>query len=525
MTARTASAAVLVAGLFVLHAPSLVADDESFKKGMKAFDDKKWTEAIRFFLEAIGNDAKESATRKIGGLFSKDPYLPYRYLGEAYYQQGRCREALNSWDQSQMQPEIAKVKDALARVKALSAECEKKGFLLREKLDSEYQRVRLIINSVDAVAKEVAAARGANPDSIGADLRGRFNDTQATPGLLRRRLDEARESRQEHEFVVVAEAAERSRREAGALLLVISGAADGATQIAARLDEMQQQLAGVDRADGDVRTQLSESPLKGRASPALIDTAQRASDGLRRAHTGLEAARRTKTETDMTEARRLITETSGVFARLKDELEKERAAIAGAEMKTLRTSLLSATTALESRFATTRSTANQVVAGERPRVEALLTPLERRLARLKTRQQSARASATELQNMDKERALIATQLDAVIPVIDALVPVTIPDVLKRAAQSFLDGRYGDALDALPESTAASLDARLKPHAFAFRAASALALYQYSGGKDEARLREAERAVVAAKAAQPEFRPEPSVFGPKFRAFFEQPGVR
>jgi len=92
MTARTASAAVLVAGLFVLHAPALAADDESFKKGMKAFDDKKWTEAIRFFLEAIGNDAKESATRKIGGLFSKDPYLPYRYLGEAYYQQGRCRE-------------------------------------------------------------------------------------------------------------------------------------------------------------------------------------------------------------------------------------------------------------------------------------------------------------------------------------------------------------------------------------------------------------------------------------------------
>jgi hypothetical protein len=288
---------------------------------------------------------------------------------------------------------------------------------------------------------------------------------------------------------------------------------------------MQQQLAGVDRAEGDVRTQLSESPLKGRASAALTDTARRASEGLRRAHTGLDAARRTKTETDMAEARRLITESSGVFTRLKDELDRERVAIAGAEVKAQRTSLLNGTTALESRFAMTRSTANQVDAGQRPRVEALLTPLERQLARLKARQQSLRPSAADLQAMEKERAAIDAQLDTVIPVIAALVPVTIPDVLKRAAQSFLDGRYGDALDALPESTAASLDDRLKPHAFAFRAASALALYQYSGGKDDARLHEAERAVMAAKAVQPEFRPEPSVFGPKFRAFFDQPGVR
>jgi hypothetical protein len=90
-------------------------------------------------------------------VFSKDPYLPHRYLGEAYYRQGRCREALNSWDQSQMQGELAKVKDGLNTVRTLSTECEKKGFLLRERLDAEYQRVRVLINSADAttLAKEL----------------------------------------------------------------------------------------------------------------------------------------------------------------------------------------------------------------------------------------------------------------------------------------------------------------------------------------------------------------------------------
>lgn len=104
MTLR-ATRAPVAAGLaiFLLGAAGARADHRaSYEKGIKAIDQSDWDVAFDALHEAVAEKPIEGERVLIYGMRYK-PYLPYFYLGLAYFNTGNCRAAVRSWAESDRQ--------------------------------------------------------------------------------------------------------------------------------------------------------------------------------------------------------------------------------------------------------------------------------------------------------------------------------------------------------------------------------------------------------------------------------------
>lgn len=92
--------------LAVLGAPSARADHRaSYEKGIKAIDQSDWSEAFDALHEAVAEKPIEGERILIYGMRYKT-YLPYFFLGLAYFRTGNCRAAVRSWAESDRQGPI-----------------------------------------------------------------------------------------------------------------------------------------------------------------------------------------------------------------------------------------------------------------------------------------------------------------------------------------------------------------------------------------------------------------------------------
>ena len=91
---------------------------DNFKKGMDAYDHKRWDEVVRQMRSAIGDHPAEGERIKLYGL-RFEMYFPYFYLGAAYLNQGKCSEAVQAFKASESQgairntPKYAELVDGL----------------------------------------------------------------------------------------------------------------------------------------------------------------------------------------------------------------------------------------------------------------------------------------------------------------------------------------------------------------------------------------------------------------------------
>lgn len=97
---------VAVTLLVLLVAAEAGADyKDSYRKGIEAFDRKRWDEVARFMKEAIADNATEGERIKLYGL-RFETYLPHFYLGYAYLSLGNCDSAVKSFETSRSQGAI-----------------------------------------------------------------------------------------------------------------------------------------------------------------------------------------------------------------------------------------------------------------------------------------------------------------------------------------------------------------------------------------------------------------------------------
>src|SRR5262249_24957518 len=91
---------------------------DSFKKGIDAYDRKRWDEVVRYMHEAASANPVEGERIKLYGL-RFETYFPHFYLGAAFLNLGKCPEAVQAFKVSASQgairssPKYAELVDGL----------------------------------------------------------------------------------------------------------------------------------------------------------------------------------------------------------------------------------------------------------------------------------------------------------------------------------------------------------------------------------------------------------------------------
>src|SRR6185436_1101306 len=85
--------------LAMLLAPALRADyRDAYKRGLDAFEGKRWEEAARLLRQAIAEHPDAGA-----GILGMRRYTPHYFLGVALVEQGDCRGAVDAFDTAEKQ--------------------------------------------------------------------------------------------------------------------------------------------------------------------------------------------------------------------------------------------------------------------------------------------------------------------------------------------------------------------------------------------------------------------------------------
>ena len=497
-------------------------EDDPFEEGLEAIEEEEWEDAIDLFTEAIDINKKES-TRRIGQNILRrggTEYTPYAYLGEAQFQSGDCAAALGSWDESERQGIMPTLKTLLSRVERGRVSCEQRGFLLRERLESEGARVAGLVAAAEAVVKEMNAARAAHPEMLTADLRSQLDRTVSAAAQARKKLETGRRSRRQQDLAEAGTTAEMVRADATSLQALLSRPADRTVQTSSRAKEIAGILDEAERINRDITGILSTPAMTTNAPAAVLDSRRRVAEGLTRARERFDAAGRSRSENEMAEAAKLASDVRTEARALLADLETQQQSVTQQQLRRSQVAAAASFASIDARIADVRTRMGQLPADGQTRVTAALTPIEGTLTRLRKRQQQGIASAqlADIRAVQVEVDRLHGPIDALAPLLGATVLV-VPDALKQAVQSYFEGRHQTVLTSVPDADLAGLVPSLRLHAHLFRAASLFALFEYSNRKDQALGQSARREVEAVRALNPSFTPDPAVFGPKFLTFF------
>lgn len=184
---------ILVVLLLLWGAHGARADyQESFRKGIRAGDLKKWEEAAKWMQEAIAENSQESQQRiALSGVFSTR-YLPHFYRGWYLFQKDReshCEEALAEWEVSEQHGAVQKFKDQYADLEKGRGICQ--SLVLSPAISAA--RAQL-----DTARRRLAEAEGSQAQSPVADptlekrLQTIRQEFDAASALLNAGSDESR---------------------------------------------------------------------------------------------------------------------------------------------------------------------------------------------------------------------------------------------------------------------------------------------------------------------------------------------
>ncbi|MEM7351051.1 MAG: hypothetical protein AAF657_09615 [Acidobacteriota bacterium] len=167
--------------LLGLVAPIAWADSkEALRLGVEALESSRWADAERFFRAAMAERSQERVNRLL-----KINYLPHYYLGIALAEQGRCRSALDAWNESERQGQVRKSR--------LTGDLDQRI----EGCQSHLQQVARAAEEVEDLLETVAASA----DSLAAlgktsELANQWNQGEpsfaARQGEAQARLSEAK---------------------------------------------------------------------------------------------------------------------------------------------------------------------------------------------------------------------------------------------------------------------------------------------------------------------------------------------
>ena len=518
---RRLSPVCLCIGLFFSGAAIAHAQEQQFERGVRARDEERWRDVIAQMAAAIEADGKESERkigRNLGGLFGGGTeYLPYFFLGEAYFRLNECAPAIEAWSRSEQQGVVQRNANYYRILTSGKESCQNRGILLPGNFETALGTTQKYYEEANNLSGRLAARSQANPalwrtdmreafERAGADLRESY--AKLTTGAKTRLLTDFNESRA---------AADRARRVLVDLDSSLNAAIETNRSIQQQAAEIEQLLASADGIDRNIESK------KSLWSPSHAAGIQAGRDALSRGRDRLAAASRGSNAGLLPEARDLALDASARLKQVLDDLVRiERLALE----RTLSELLVAAQEVfsfVEGGFTTLDDLVREKpdllkpeMAEERASIERQVTAALRRLENArKTENLSGIREATRLASeaRDKLNLLITT-----------FGPLTLTQrgvhpVLQEGARLFFRGEYAPALSALEAADAFGPEVPLQPHVHLIRAAALHALFVRSGESDLSLRDRAVEEIARCRALNPEMVPDDR-FSPGFVAFFQ-----
>jgi hypothetical protein len=515
-------AVALAGGALLLLASTASAQDQAFKDGLDARDDKRWPVVVERMRAAIEEQRLESV-RKVGGrlrgiLGGGTEYFPYYFLGEALFNLNDCPGAVEAWAESEQQGAIKSRPELVARVRQGYTTCESRGILSPEKFAPMLQRTTQQVTEASAAATAFIATTQANPDAWRAEgtLREQYDRAFAEVQSARTKLASATRSRSQRDFSEASAAADTAKTTLAALDTSFSGVIRARAQVAQQIKEVEQQIAGAETLERSVE---GRGQLTGPMNGAL----QQGREALARARDRLSAGSRTANTRLLDEARLAATDAAGRFNSLMVELERVERTAGERRLATALQAARETFTFVDGALATYDRLAAERTASVSADMTVSRQAVQRQVEAARRRLETSRkaSDAPGVEAAVRAAGAARTSLDSLIGLFG---PPTLADrgvhpALQDGARFFFSGDYQAALTALAADRLPG-EVPLQLHVHLFRAASLFALHARGGGGDESLLSRARSEVDQCKALNPEFRPDPRAFSPRFLAFFD-----
>ena len=494
--------------------------DAAFKAGVEARKNKQWPKVIAEMHRAIDENPKES-TRRVGRvIFGGTDYLPYYFLGEAYFKSSDCLNAVLAWETSLEQGVIRTRAEYFSELQKGNAACEAKGVLLGNKFEAAVSRARTQIDGANAALTSVKE-KGSEHLGVWKSqpaFATTYDRASSEYEAARKHFGDAQRSRLEGDFNQVAKSADASREMSNSLDRDLTAAIGKFSGIVNEADAVRRNLKNALEIDGQIEAKAKylDPTMKANRADAqkALENAREQLDPRRLSASSVDAAR--SLVTDSTSA--LNTVLAGVNAAFaKDnKLKLDRvASLASAAFSRVETGMQTVQILIE------RSPA-KVTPAIRADFETARKQLDAARRRHDTAIRSQQVAGVEA--AAKQAEAIHTRLIALEDGIGGELTLQDRGVaawLQEGAARYFAGDYAGALDRLDDGTAAG-PAQL--HAYLFRAAAQHALYVRSANRDAARRDQAIADIKRCKQLQPTFTPDTRAFSPAFLEFYQRDGA-
>jgi hypothetical protein len=516
-------ASALVCMCLAIFPAVALAQDDAFRRGLDARNNKRWQDVVTQMRLAIQQDSTESP-RKVGTGLRRligqgTEYMPHYFLGEALFNLQDCVGAVDAWTISEQQAAVRARRDFVDTMQSGYTACAAKGILLPADYNQVLSATRQRVTEVGILAQRVSTLGQTHPEAwrsgTNADqyerARGELTTSQA-------RLTTATRARSAADFTDARAAADRAEGILKGIETNLNAAIETQTVVQRQVREVENLIAGAESLDRSIEN------MRGSFSSTFATSRQTARDLLVRAREGARTAERTQNIGATSEAFKAAQEASAIFSQLLEEARKlARAAIE----KQLGDALAAATDALS--FLDTTLVTFDRLSSEKvatPETSSRREALQKRLAAIRRRFETAQR--TENLPGLQESARLASELRGELDTLmKSLGPLTLRDrgvhaSLEEGARLFFNGEYEQAVAALDPDTLG--DVPLRAHAHLFRAAALYYLFMRSRESNQSLLSQAVAEIERCRQISPTLQPDPRAFAPRFIEFFQNGGA-
>ena len=513
---------LILALICISAVPSLAMaqeKDDAFRRGVSARGDKKWADVVRFMQAALKDDAQES-TRKVGarivGLGGTE-YLPHFFLGEAYFNQQDCGNAVTEWSISEQQGAVKSKPEFLGVIRTGYKECAAKGVLLAADYNPLYQSTRQLYTDAAALGKRVSDLGATHRDAWKPDVDEQFGRARKELEASLNRLNAGQRSRLAADFTEAKAASDRATAILRPLETSLTAAVDTLNSVQRQSQEIDQILAAADTAD-----QALEK-LKASLTEPMLAARTAGKQQIAQARDKLATGQKTQNPAALGDALKYAQTGSTTLTQILDQAQKLARgafeqqfgdAVRAADEAFARVS--AAMSILDRRVAQKPDVASPKLMADRAALVKQVDALRRRFERARSGENLTSLTETTRQAMEAQSGLTG--------LITAFGPITLRDrgvhaSLEEGVRLFLNGEYQQALSAL-EPLTGQVDVPLQVHAHVFRAAALYALFVRSGESNADLRTQALAEITKTKQLNSSFQPSPRAFSPRFLSLYQ-----
>jgi hypothetical protein len=505
----------------VLSAGQAAAQDDAFKQAMDARDDRQWSEVVRWIREAIAEDPKESDRGVRRGFLRLDrkSYLPYYFLGEAYFQQDNCAAAVAAWGTSQSQGFVDREQDYVGVIQKGFAVCAARGILLPSEYDKPLASADQSIKAATALAARVSQYGTQHLEvwQSQPDWNAAYN--RATLGIEQagRQFESAKRTRLRKEFEAAKDLADSARASLGELERTVTAAVATVGSLSTQGAALKQTIDEVLDTDREIEA------LDVRLPAPLSRTRQNAQRQIQVAQDRLATGTRNQSAAVIAEGQKAALEAATA---LTATLAEARTIATKRQADRLQSEVAGGTDTLVAVEASLARLEAVIAQRQAPAATQTAQTLRQETAAARRRFEQA-SQKEDLQAVQRANRVIGGIQQKIAAELSHFGTATlrdrgVPEPLEKATQLFLEGEFAQVVATLADGSW-SAHQRLAIHGHLLRAASQYQLFLRSGERDRVLRERATSAVQEARAHDPAFTPDVRVFGPRFLAFYRAAG--